>query len=117
MALTSLLLALIFPLGFLFFVLRFVVGSHPTLESIPALNLILYGVTDVALVLGIPASGVAIALGHGALGRASYAPLAQGTRRAARAGMALGHLSLLGLLVGIGVTAIWLRTHPMHLVW
>jgi hypothetical protein len=117
-ALTSLLLSLVFPLGFLLFVLRLVVESHPTLDSIPmsALNLILHGVTDVMLVLGIPASGVAITLGHAALGRAGHAPPAQGTRRAARTGLALGYLSLLGVLVGIGFTAFWLATHHLHLV-
>ncbi len=113
---TSLLLSLIFPLGFLLFVLRLVAESHPTFTSIPALNLILYGVTDVVLVLGIPASGVAIALGHGALGQASNAPQAQRTRRTARTGLMLGYFSLLAVLIGVIFTAVWLGTHSMQLV-
>ena len=110
--------ALILPLGIMLFVLRNVVAMQPALHPVPfALDLILEGGTTVVILLGIPASGLAIGLGHIALGRAGKVPSTQRARRVARTGLALGYLSIVTVLAAAGFTAFWLGTHRMHLVW
>jgi hypothetical protein len=119
LALTGLLLSLLFPFGYILFILRYVVESHYELQPILvlAVNLLLNGVASVALVLGIPAFSAAIGLEHVALGQVKDAPLGQGVRRMARVSLVLGYASLVALLATIGFTVIWLSTHQMHLVW
>lgn len=119
LALTSLLLSLVFPLGFTLFVFRLIVDSHPALHTVsdPGLNLILNGGATALLALGLPAFSVAIGLGHIALQRTGNAQSAQGARRMARTALALGYLSLLTILGGSAFTVYWLSAHPMHLVW
>ena len=118
LALACLVLALVLPLGLALLVLRYVVAARPELQPIPpALSLILYGGSSVVILLGIPASGFAVGLGHIALGRAGKAASGRRARRLARTGLALGYLSLGAVLAGAGFTAFWLSTHRMHLVW
>jgi len=119
LALTGLLLSLLFPFGYILFILRYVVESHCVLQPIlvPAVNLLLNGVASVALVLGIPAFSVAIMLGHVVLGKVKDAPLGQWSRRMARVSLLLGYSSLVALLATIGFMVLWLSTHQMHLVW
>jgi hypothetical protein len=113
-----LVLALVLPLGLALFVLRNVVASQPALHPVPsALNLILEGGTSVVVLLGIPASGLAISLGHVALGRTGEALAGGRARRIARTGLALGYLSLGAVLAAACFTVFWLGTHRMHLVW
>lgn len=116
LAVASLVLSLIFPVGLLLFVLR---TTYPTLESlrIPGIGLLLHGVTDGILVLGVVAFCFAIVLGHLALAQARSGPSTLGARRIARTGLALGYLSLLTVLGGMGFMTFWLSTHRMHLVW
>jgi hypothetical protein len=113
-----LLLAFVLPLGLVLFVLRNAVAMQPALHPVPfALDLILEGGTTVVILLGIPACGLAIGLGHFVLERVGKAPSARRARRMARAGLALGYLSIVVVLAAVGFTAFWLGTHRMHLVW
>jgi Na+/proline symporter len=116
--LACLVLALVLPLGLALFVLRYMVESRPTLQPVPpVLNLILEGGATLVILLGIPASGLAIGLGHVALGRAGKTASEQRARRMARTGLALGYLALVAVLAGAGFIAFWLGTHRIHLVW
>lgn len=118
LALACLVLALVLPLGLVMFALRYVVASQPALHPVPsALNLLLEGGTSVVVLLGIPASGLAITLGHVALGRAGQAPSGRRARQIARTGLALGYASVGVALAGVCFTAFALGTHRMHLVW
>jgi hypothetical protein len=111
-------LALVLPLGLTLFVLRNVVAMQPALHPVPsALDLILEGGTTVVILLGIPASGLAIGLGHIALGRVGNVPSARRARRVARTGLVLSYLSIVTVLATAGLTAFSLGTHRMHLVW
>src|SRR5215467_2974299 len=95
LALACLALALVLPLGLALFVLRYVVASRPALQPVPpVLSLILEGGATLVILLGIPASGLAVGLGHVALGRAGMAASGQRARRIARTGLALGYLAL-----------------------
>src|SRR5262245_57716140 len=118
LALTCLLLALVLPLGLLLLVLRYVVALRPALQPLPpALSLILEGGANMVVLLGTPTSGLAIGLGHFAVGRAGQASSGRTARRVARTGLALGYLSLGAALAGACFTAFWLGGHRMHLVW
>jgi hypothetical protein len=118
LAWACLLLAFVLPLGLVLFVLRNVVAMQPALQPVPvALDLLLEGGTTVVLLLGIPATGLAIGLGHIALLRLGKAPSARRARRVARTGLVLGYLSVVVVLAAVGFTAFWLGTHRMHLVW
>jgi hypothetical protein len=118
LAWTCLLLALVLPLGLVLFVLRTVIAMQPTLQPVPvALDLILENGPIVLLLLGIPASSLAIGLGHFTLGRFREVPAGQRARRVARTGLALSYLSFIVLLAAVGFTAFSLATQRMHLVW
>lgn len=118
LAWVCLVLAFVLPLGLALFVLRNVVAMQPALQPVPdAVNLILEGGTTVMIVLGIPATGMAIGLGHIALARLGKAPSARRARRVARTALALGYLSIAVVLAAVGFTAFWLGTHRMHLAW
>jgi hypothetical protein len=113
-----LLLALVLPLGLVLFVLRNVVAMQPALHPAPvALELLLEGGTTMTILLGIPASGLAIGLGHVALERVGKAPSARRAQRVARTGLVLGYLSVVVVLAAVGFTAFRLGTHRIHLVW
>ena len=118
LAWACLVLAIILPIGLALFVLRYVVESRPALQPLPpTLSLMLEGGASVMILLGIPASGLAIGLGHVTLWRAGQAPFGRRSRRVARAGLVLGYLALGVMLAGAGFTAFWLGTHRMHFVW
>jgi hypothetical protein len=118
LAWACLLLALVLPLGLLLFVLRNVVAMQPAVHPLPfALDLFLEGGTTVTILLGIPASGLAIGLGHIALERVGKPPSTLRAQRVARTGLVLGYLSVVVVLAAVGFTAFWLGTHRMHLVW
>ena len=118
LAWACLLLALVLPLGLVLFVLRNVVAMQPALQPVPfALDLLLEGGTTVTILLGIPASSLAIGLGHIALERVGKAPSGRMAQRVARTGLVLGYLSVVVALAAAGFTAFWLGTHRMHLVW
>lgn len=118
LAWACLLLAFVLPLGLVLFVLRNVVAMQPSLQPVPlALDLILEDGTTVMILLGIPAAGLAIGLGHIALERIGKAPSARRARRVARTGLVLSYLSVFVVLATVGFTAFWLGTHRMHLVW
>lgn len=111
-------LACVLPLGLALFVLRNVVAMQPALHPVPsALNLILEGGATVTILFGIPACGVAIALGHIALARVGKTPSARRARWVARTGLALAYLSVVVVLAAVGFTAFWLGTNRLHLVW
>ncbi|HEU5439399.1 MAG TPA: hypothetical protein VFU88_08925 [Ktedonobacterales bacterium] len=118
LALTCLLLSPVLPLGLVMLALRYVVASQPALHPVPsALNLILEGGTSVVILLGIPASSLAIGLGHIALGQGGKVPSGRRVRYVARTGLALGYGSLGAVLALACITAFSLGTHRMHLVW
>jgi hypothetical protein len=119
LALIGLLLSLLFPIGYILFILRYVIESHYELQPnlVPAVNVLLNGVATLALVLGIPAFSFAIMLGHVVLGQVKDASLGQRARRMARVSLLLGYSSLIALLATIGFMVLWLSTHQMHLVW
>lgn len=118
LAVACLSLALVLPLGLALFALRFVVDSQPALPPLPpALAVLLAGGASLLVVLGIPAAGLALGLGHVALRQVGQTPPGRRMRRIARTGLALGYLSLGVVLAGAGLTAWWLGTHRMHLVW
>jgi hypothetical protein len=118
LAWSCLVLAFVLPLGLALFVLRNIVAMQPALHPVPiALNLILEGGTTAIILLGIPATGLAIGLGHIALECIGKAPSARRVRRIARTGLVLGYLSVILVLAAVGFTAFWLGTHRMHLVW
>src|SRR6185437_7956505 len=118
LAVGCLALALVLPLGLALFGLRFVAHSQPALPHLPtALAVLLGGGAGLLIVLGIPASGLALGLGHVALRQAGQAPSWRRLRLIARMGLALGYLSLGVALGGAGFIAWWLGTHRMHLVW
>lgn len=118
LAWACLLLAFVLPLGLALFVLRTIVALQPALHPIPsALNLLLEGGTTALILLGIPATGLAIGLGHTALERVREAPSGRRVRRIARTGLVLGYLSVVVVLAAVGFTAFSLGTHRMHLVW
>jgi hypothetical protein len=118
LALACLLLSLVLPLGLVMRALRYVVASQPALHPVPsALNLLLAGGTSVVILLGILASSLAIGLGHVTLGQGGKVPSGRRVRHVARTGLALGYGSLGAVLALACITAFWLGTHSMHLVW
>ncbi|HET9110585.1 MAG TPA: hypothetical protein VFN78_07160 [Ktedonobacterales bacterium] len=105
LALASLPLALVFPLG----ALCELVGSriyHPVVAAMPLSSY--FG--SALVVAGLPAAALAIVAGHVALGRADRQLFWQPLRGIARIGIAFGYGSLLGM-AGL---VLWVVVHGIH---